>query len=438
MAKQQKKKAKKPAMSEAERLIKAQAGYTCAMPACGSSGRTLYHIDGNPANQDPANMLLFCAECHARAASGELDAETIGMIKQSVEMRSASPEDLEAMKNEVIARIEALVGRMDEPKMIDEAEWGTREPDPKIEVVAGQILILNEAKIVLATAVLRPLALALYASNMLNTALAVQVAIAPETASPIDAYNMAVILDGLGRKDEAEDLYRSAVGKDPSFAQAWANLGVLLREAGNPEESEKALRKAIEADASYAPAWSSLGILLNQTERDDEAEEAFRKATEINPGFAPAWSNLAGMLKDSGRVEDGESAYRKAVEVAPDDADLRNGLAYYLLEAGKPDEAETQVREALRLDPDCAYAHATLGLLLLQRGELDEGRAGYERAIELHPNDKPLRQKYYFEYGRALAAKGEVWHARKELTKALKVKTGYIPEEEIEAVLADL
>lgn len=438
MAKQQKKKTKKPGSSEAERIIKAQAGYTCAMPACGTRGRILYYIDGKPANQDPANMLLFCAECHARAASGELDAETIGMIKQSVEMRGASPEDLEAMKDEVIARIEVLVGRMDEPKMIDEADWGTHDPDPKIEIVAGQTLVLNEAKVLLPAGVLRPLAATLYASNMLNTALAVQTAIEPETASPIDAYNRAVILDGLGRKDEAEDLYRSAARKDPSFAQAWANLGVLLREADKPEESEKALRKAVETDPDNAAAWSSLGILLDQTERDDEAEEAFRKATEIDPGFAPAWSNLGGLLKDTGRAEEGEAAYRKAVELAPEDADLRNGFAYYLLESGKPDEAETQVREALRLDPDCAYAHATLGLLLIHRGDLDEGRAGYERAIELHPNDKPLRQKYHFEYGRALALKGEAWHARKELTKALKVKTDYISEEEIEAVLAGL
>ncbi len=436
MARQQKKKTKKPAASETERLIKARLGYTCSMPACGNRGRLLHHIDGNPANEDPANLLLFCAECNARVADGGIDSDALSMIKQALEMQSASPEALAEMKDDVIARIEALVGRQDEPKMLDEADRGTRESDPKIEAAASQVLAFEKAGIALPAEILRPLAASLYASDALEPALAVHLMIDPEAATPIDAYNRAVLFDESGRKDESEKAYRSAVQADPSFAQAWANLGVLLREEERPEDAEQALRKAIEADPNYAPAWSSLGILLSRTEREDQAEEAFRKAVEVDPGFAPAWSNLGCILKDAGQVDEAEKAYRRAVEAAPNDADLRNGLAYFLLEIGKPAEAEAEVREALKLDPECAYAHATLGLLLLERGELEEGRKGYERAIELHPNDKPLRQKYHYEYGRALARKGEAWHARKELTKALKVKVDYIPEEEIEAELA--
>ena len=41
-------------------------GRTCQQ--CGDGGRLeLHHDDGNPANDDPANLRLLCHDCHVEA-----------------------------------------------------------------------------------------------------------------------------------------------------------------------------------------------------------------------------------------------------------------------------------------------------------------------------------------------------------------------------------
>ena len=63
-------------------------------------------------------------------------------------------------------------------------------------------------------------------------------------------YNLAILRDKAGAKDEAIDLYTRATKADPQFANAFLNLGLLLRETGKTAEAQSALATAVQLDPS--------------------------------------------------------------------------------------------------------------------------------------------------------------------------------------------
>ena len=53
-------------------------------------------------------------------------------------------------------------------------------------------------------------------------------------------------MNGLGKLQEAESLYRKAIEINPDFVQAYYNLGLILKSLGKLQEAEISTRKAIE------------------------------------------------------------------------------------------------------------------------------------------------------------------------------------------------
>jgi len=367
-----KKKVSTDIPADIKRRIKVEAGFRCSVWRCGgTSGLESHHIDGDPSNHDPANLLLLCAVCHDRATKGEIDRKACEMIKRDLVMRHLPRSELQLVKDDIISEMRKLVGTQDVARPLAEEEKGTRAPDPRTDAAASQAITFEKVCLPLPIGILRALAHSLYKSGEFEGALAIQrLVTATADAMPGD----------------------------------YSNLGNLLYETGRKDEAEHAWRKAVEADPKLAKGWGNLGFLLHETGRKDEAEEALRKAVEADPG----------------------------------EPEYHNGLAYFLCECGRLEEADAEVREALRLDPDRSYANATLGLLFFEKNNLEGGRKAYERAIELRPDDMPLRQKFHYEYGRALARNGRLGEARRELEAALKVDAAFVPKERIEAEIKKL
>jgi 5-methylcytosine-specific restriction endonuclease McrA len=49
-----------------KREIMIEASYRCAVPRCMSAlAIDVHHIDGDPANNDPSNLIALCPTCHS-------------------------------------------------------------------------------------------------------------------------------------------------------------------------------------------------------------------------------------------------------------------------------------------------------------------------------------------------------------------------------------
>ena len=71
-----------PISTAIARSIKIEAGFKCAMPHCNDkTGLEIHHIDLNPANNLPDNLLLLCANHHSQATKGEIDRKACRDIK---------------------------------------------------------------------------------------------------------------------------------------------------------------------------------------------------------------------------------------------------------------------------------------------------------------------------------------------------------------------
>jgi tetratricopeptide (TPR) repeat protein len=108
---------------------------------------------------------------------------------------------------------------------------------------------------------------------------------AADRADPVIPFNLGNVLDAMGRTLEAGVAYRQAIGRDPSFAEAWMNLAALHERAHQFAETEHCLRKAVEARPDYPEAVFSLAALLTQRHKYREA--------------LPLWDRFVGLGPDA-------------------------------------------------------------------------------------------------------------------------------------------
>ena len=66
-------------------------------------------------------------------------------------------------------------------------------------------------------------------------------------------FNLAIIRNDFGFKQEAIDLYRRDIQADPNNAAAYFNLGIILRDTGNTAEANQMFQKAQQLDSKFVP-----------------------------------------------------------------------------------------------------------------------------------------------------------------------------------------
>lgn len=194
------------------------------------------------------------------------------------------------------------------------------------------------------------------------------------------------LLEKAHRDDWLEKAYRHAIKLAPK-SYLWNNLGFLLmNDLGRPQEAEAAYRQAIALDPKYARSWNDLGDLLaDYLGRFQEAETAYHQAIALAPKDASPWNDLGILLtRHLGRQHEAENAYRQAIALAPKDALPWNNLGYLLAEhLGRLIEAKEAYRRAIKLDATESYPVYNLALLLAQGGQTSEANITYRQAAEL-------------------------------------------------------
>jgi tetratricopeptide (TPR) repeat protein len=173
---------------------------------------------------------------------------------------------------------------------------------------------------------------------------------------------------------EATGLFREALSKDPSNAEAYLGLAIVSADGFDGRAPEYAA-KAIELDPKLAAAHELMANLA--LENDDrevagaEADKAmglekdaldamaihaaieliadrspdawFAKITAINPGYGEAYARVAHQLEVHYRYEDAVTYYRKAVKADPRLWAAHSALGIDLMRMGKEDEPLTEL-----------------------------------------------------------------------------------------------
>lgn len=326
----------------------------------------------------------------------------------------------------------------------------------------------------------------------------------PQVAAPVVAVGPAASLaraqEGISRGPDgyasAESHLRDALRQDPQLYQAWFNLGVIQQRQGKKDDARASYQKAIEIAPTFMPPYVNQASMLREEKDYDRAldllstalkqapknpyvrnervavlramgrtsdaiDEAHRLIKD-NSNDVSAFVNLALAYHDQGNLEMSRLVFEKAFATFPEvsnDARVRHAYGKLLLAAGErdlalatgfdkaleldpgyveclvnraqlylqdsePKKAEELLRRAVDLDPMNAPARMSLGVALRRLGELDGAKAQYEIILSERPNEvdalynlgvlygnylnDPTKAKEYFERARKVAQDDEL------------------------------
>ncbi|MDB5348940.1 MAG: serine/threonine protein kinase [Planctomycetota bacterium] len=269
-------------------------------------------------------------------------------------------------------------------------------------------------------------------------------------------YDLAMVLDQVGRRDDAICFSTAARALRPETAHTLAHrliargeadagievfqelarlrpkngwhlgcLGKALQDRGRTDEAAAVLERAVTAlremirlkpDEALTHRYLATALLLHG--KLDEAEAEFRRVIRLKPESPSPHGNLGVILSSKGKLDDAIAEYRQAIRLDTEYALGHYNLGNTLSRQGKVDEAIAEYREAIRCKPDDALAHSNLGMLLSRQGKLDDAIAEYRLAIRFKPDSVAARNNL----GNALTTLGKLDDAIAELRQAIRLK----------------
>ena len=146
--------------------------------------------------------------------------------------------------------------------------------------------------------------------------------------------NQAINFHVQGNISEAIKYYQYCINKGFDDHRVFSNYGVILQSIGKFEEAEASTRKAIKIKSDFSEAHYNLGNILKDLGKSREAEILYRKAIKIKPDFAKAHYNLGGILSDLKNLEDAMSSYYIASKLGMDYNLCQVGIGKILLKKG--------------------------------------------------------------------------------------------------------
>jgi tetratricopeptide (TPR) repeat protein len=209
--------------------------------------------------------------------------------------------------------------------------------------------------------------------------------------------------------DAAITLYREALAKDATIAEAHGNLGLLLLERGQDEEASVELIRGLlgRFDPRYHRSiahimrdrsFPSLALFYY-----DEAQKAFPDDVEIHAGRAEAYVQL-------GQFDKAEEVLIRLKALKPKEVKYMLGLADVYRKSGRLDRAIKELQVYVRDNSSDREGHRLLAEVLMEKGERETARKEFLLAgvdVTINPEDFVRKGDEFIrdrEFGQAISA----------------------------------
>lgn len=176
-------------------------------------------------------------------------------------------------------------------------------------------------------------------------------------------YDLALAYANSGRNGDAATQLRAAIGLDPGFLAAMANLVAIDLALGNIAEARHMADRYVALAPGSARALYARGIVALRSGDAATARADFGKLLHLNPSYALAHYDLALAEEQLGRYDAAQRELEVAVTLAPNYARARFALGVVLLRQGRrADARETLQRAAADASGDAALANLASAL----------------------------------------------------------------------------
>ena len=196
----------------------------------------------------------------------------------------------------------------------------------------------------------------------------------------------AAELQGAGRLDEAEDLYRRILDLHHTDLKARHMLAVIRLQQRRAGDALAMLEPLVVEASGDFDIQVHYGLALQDVGRHEEALAQFDRVLALNPANALALLYRGNLLTDAGLFPQALESYDRLLQLAPryDEAWFRRGAALWQMD--RPEDAAASYAKALDCNPGRFSAAFNSGTALLKLERYDEAFAAFEKAQELSPH----------------------------------------------------
>jgi tetratricopeptide (TPR) repeat protein len=247
--------------------------------------------------------------------------------------------------------------------------------------------------------------------------------VAAAAQDPVALSEQAQQFAGQQRFDEAERLWKQAIGISPGFFPALFNLGYFYFKQQRFAEAEPLLRRATEASHDDFNAWYLRGAALSKLARSEDALRSWREALRIQPRNLRLMQVMSVEYYRGRYFGEAAALARQALELKTDDPN-----AYFLAikayqDAGDDTAAAEIAVQAVERFPSSARANFEYAYHLQKQGKIAEAEERFQRAMKADPT----YEEPFFFYGNLLVDQDRNLEAAPYLEQAIKNRNDYVP-----------
>ena len=124
-------------------------------------------------------------------------------------------------------------------------------------------------------------------------------------------------------------LWSDASAKSPFKGRVYNDMGVAYARMGRLDEAEKAFLTALRLRPDVAALHNNMGLTYSMKGRNDDAIAEFLEALKLNPGNIQIRFNLAKAYKDKGLKQEARAEFEKVLRLAPGDKSAKKELELF-------------------------------------------------------------------------------------------------------------
>ena len=205
---------------------------------------------------------------------------------------------------------------------------------------------------------------------------------------------------------------------------------------GDAAEMEKALKKTVEADPHSLQAYAMLGRMYYMQGRLDLARTELEKYVNTAPASVPGNTMLGTILDLQGKKQEAKARYNRALQVDPRAAVAANNLAWIDANTnGANLDVALQLAQTAKAQlPNQHEVDNTLGWIYYKKGLTTRAI----ESLEISALKQPNNAVYAYQLGLAYHKNGDLEKARKELERALRLKSNFEGADDAKKVLESI
>jgi tetratricopeptide (TPR) repeat protein len=201
------------------------------------------------------------------------------------------------------------------------------------------------------------------------------------------AYNLGVLAERQGKKEQAIGHYKDALRRKPTLKEAAENLAVMAQNTGDTQTAAGIYQDILNAYPDDASSRARLAELYRAGGDADRAIDFAREALVRDPKTLPAYKVMMRSYLDRKQLALAKLVALRAVKLDENDPELYYTTGLILMQEGDPAKARLQFKKAIEVRQDYQPAHVVLSKMALKDGNFAGAEMHLRRILQADNNN---------------------------------------------------